>query len=61
MWDNDLRNGFGKHVTSDGHVYEGYFKDNKKHGRGELTAADGTVEYDGTWEEDEKVPTELKG
>ena len=44
-----MGNGFSKHITSVGHVYEGFFKGNKKHGRGKLTAPDGT------WEEDERV------
>ncbi len=46
MWEG---NGVWKMV--DGAVYEGYFKDHKRNGKGMIRHRDGS-QYEGTWEDD---------
>ena len=36
-------------------VYEGQYHDGMMHGRGKYTFADGTVDHDGEWAEDDPV------
>ena len=38
-----------------GDVYEGQYHDGMMHGRGKYTFADGTVDHDGEWAEDDPV------
>jgi len=35
-------------------VYEGEWQKDKKHGRGKKFSANGTLEYDGLWEDDKR-------
>ena len=52
--------GRGKYVDPSGAVYEGEFMDDKKHGRGTIRDADGSVEHDGFWENGEPVAKKLR-
>ncbi len=36
-------NGFGKYVWQDGRMYEGYYLDDKKHGKGKFSEGDGRI------------------
>ena len=33
-WENDMKNGFGKHYYTDGSYYEGNFQNGKRNGEG---------------------------
>jgi hypothetical protein len=46
-------------ATRGGRVYEGQWEDDVIKGRGRMSAADGTVEYDGLWDNDEPVTGQL--
>ena len=35
-WSSNIMHGQGKHVTREGHVYEGGFRENKYHGKGKI-------------------------
>ena len=54
---NDVRNGQGTYYYADGiSVYEGSWKDNKKHGEGKITKPgrlQGTSTMTGVWQYDE--------
>ena len=43
-----MKNGSGRLIKESGWVYNGIWKDNLKHGFGELTDTDGSC-YDGQW------------
>lgn len=51
-----MREGFGTNITSGREKYEGYWKDDLKHGKGKLTKPDNTVQ-EGYWHKDEFVGT----
>lgn len=53
--DDNIPNGHGKMKYTDGHVYEGNWKDGEPHGHGKMIYNDGNV-YEGNWENGE--PTE---
>lgn len=42
----------GKYIFKDRSYYEGSWKNNKMHGKGQLYFANGKLEYDGEWKED---------
>ena len=46
-----FEDGYGTVKYKNGHVYNGYMKDGKKHGFGKLLCDDGEV-YEGEWVED---------
>lgn len=46
--------GIGRFEYLDGSIYDGDWKDNKKHGRGKLLEQEGDVVYNGDWENDKK-------
>lgn len=46
-----IRQGKGVQVWSDGSKYEGWWRDNKANGKGRLIHADGDV-YEGEWKDD---------
>jgi len=50
---DDKRTGQGKYVYSDGRSYEGAYRDDRPHGYGVLKSSDGSVVYDGHWENGE--------
>ncbi len=43
-----MRDGYGKHVWPDQSYYEGYWLEDKAHGKGKLRHIDGDV-YEGDW------------
>ena len=45
-------NGHGTMKYSNGNTYVGDWKDDKRHGRGKQTNANGTVFHDGVWVND---------
>jgi hypothetical protein len=47
----NLRHGQGKHTCSDGTVYQGGWKYDKRDGKGKIQFKDGLM-YDGEWKED---------
>ena len=47
-WDNNLRNGTGRHLYADGRMYTGLWKDGKEHGCGVGMWPDGR-KYEGDW------------
>lgn len=46
---NGKRNGRGLFYYNDGSYYEGYWRDNKMHGKGSLYYSNGSLAYDGNW------------
>ena len=44
------KHGKGTYTWASGGKYVGQYKDNKRHGLGKYTLADGTVHHDGEWE-----------
>ena len=48
-----MRNGFGKFYYNEGSVYEGNWKDNLMHGKGNLYYSNGKLAYEGDWRMDE--------
>lgn len=48
-----IREGFGKVIYSDGHMYEGQWRDDKYHGLGVEIYGNGDL-YFGRWENDKK-------
>ena len=40
--------GFGKYIGEDNEIYEGAFKNDKKHGKGKMTYPNGIV-IEGSW------------
>jgi hypothetical protein len=48
--EGDCLNGYGKFIYNDGIIYEGYFKDGKRHGRGKIYSPRGTY-YEGDWKD----------
>ena len=44
----EIRDGHGKYIYTDGTVYEGNWKNDKKHGKGKIIYSDGEV-YEGEW------------
>jgi len=52
LWDNDTIAGHGRYIDASGNfVYEGEFLNNKAHGKGSYTLADG-MKYIGEWKDD---------
>jgi hypothetical protein len=47
----DCKNGHGIYVYNSGMMYEGEWKDGKRHGKGRLIYPDGTM-YEGEWKDD---------
>lgn len=47
-----MRNGFGKFYYKEGSVYEGNWRDNLMHGKGNLYYSDGKLAYEGDWRMD---------
>ena len=50
----DCENGYGTYTYENGEKYVGEYKDNKMHGQGTFTDADGTIEK-GLWGNDEFI------
>ncbi|KRX07582.1 Protein kinase-like domain [Pseudocohnilembus persalinus] len=48
-----LRHGYGKYQYATGGIYEGYWKQNKMHGKGILYFRDGITAYDGEFKDDQ--------
>jgi hypothetical protein len=46
--------GLGQFQYLNGSIYEGEWRENKKHGRGKFIEADGRIIYNGDWENDYK-------
>ena len=53
QFENDIMNGFGRVIQTDGSYYVGFYKDDLKHGKGKLYNSNGTLEKDGLWEKNE--------
>lgn len=51
-----IRHGKGRLELTNGDVYDGHFRNNKKYGTGKLTKTDGTV-YEGVWSGDKMQGT----
>ena len=51
---NDLKHGEGKQENASGHIYEGSWKKNMRHGYGELTDGDLNEVYTGHWRKDKR-------
>ena len=52
-----ITSGYGTFYYRDGHIYEGYWKDDQRWGKGKMTYSVGSVveeSYDGDWEADQK-------
>jgi hypothetical protein len=47
----DVRDGRGIQIWSDGSRYEGYWRNNRAHGKGRLIHSDGDI-YEGQWKDD---------
>ena len=48
------REGFGIKYYADGHRFEGYWKDGKRHGRGKTISAEGHVVRE-NWDMDKRI------
>ncbi len=46
--------GFGKTKYKNGSMYEGYYRKNKKHGKGKYTFSDGHQYYNGEWKNNKR-------
>jgi hypothetical protein len=46
-----IREGWGVRIWTDGSIYEGWFRNDRAHGRGRLIHADGYI-YEGPWVKD---------
>jgi hypothetical protein len=55
----DKRQGSGKYTFKNGEYYTGEWMDNKRHGFGTIYAANGTIKYQGHWENDKLVRSTL--
>jgi len=49
MFEGGNLNGKGRFEYLDGSIYEGMWKDNKKHGQGQMIESDGLSIYNGEW------------
>ena len=54
-WKDGNIDGYGTYTWSDGDKYNGEWKNDKRDGCGKLIKANGKVDYDGFWENGEKV------
>ena len=54
-WVNGAKHGQGTATWSNGITYTGSFKNNKKDGKGKMVNPDGSVYWDGNWENDAPV------
>ena len=52
---NGKYDGYGTCTFEDSKVYTGYWKQGKAHGTGKLVEADGTIIFEGAWEDDAPV------
>jgi hypothetical protein len=54
-WVDGAKHGQGTAYWSDGSIYVGEFRRNKKHGTGIMTDGNGNVSHDGKWANDRPV------
>jgi len=49
------KDGYGKLIYKSGNLYEGEFKNDKRHGKGKITYTEYNITLEGIWINDEKV------
>jgi hypothetical protein len=57
MWHSNKKNGLGTFYYVEGFIYEGYWKDDLRHGKGKMVWSPGASleeSYEGDWENDQK-------
>ena len=57
QFENDVLNGFGRRIWSDGHYKVGWYRNNQLHGYGKKVLSSG-VSFEGFYEEDGHEPLE---
>ena len=55
MWKNNLEDGNGRYIYKNGDIYDGYFKEGKKEGKGLYKYKDNKIiKYFGKWKNNKK-------